>query len=159
MYEESENTDECTREQIARAILAVDPDCTESVARNAANSSCVIGSDKTPIKVAIKNLSRGILRGSYTLRSGGQQRPFGSQRLSALQGRNSTMHSKTSFSSRNSSIVPGSGANKPGKTSINIFHLQEDMISMYEQNITGLKLLMMRNYFNCHASSMCASIG
>lgn len=118
LYEESENSDECTKDQVISAILATDPECTESAARSAADSACMNGAEKTPIKVAMKTLSRGMLKGGCI---GGNTCGRGSLSNRSLSfGKSSTHNARGSLKiggARNSQIT-ASGSSKSSKLTL-----------------------------------------
>jgi hypothetical protein len=63
LYEEANNEEECTKAQIIRAIFNADPECTEKAAATAAAGVFGPGIESLSIKVVMKKLSRGMLRG------------------------------------------------------------------------------------------------
>jgi hypothetical protein len=63
LYEEANDGEECTKAQIIQAILNTDPECSEKAAGIAAAGVFAPGLESLSIKVVIKKLSRGMLRG------------------------------------------------------------------------------------------------
>jgi hypothetical protein len=107
LYEESGNSEDCTREQVVHAILFIDPDCTEKAANSAASGAFGPGIDTLSVKAVMKKLSRGILRGI----------PIGGlmQRTSSLGARNSSISVRASIARGNTRASHAMSAAAGGK--------------------------------------------
>lgn len=81
LYEESGNDEECSKDQVIRAVLMTDPLCSEKEANMAASGVFGPGMSTMSVKAVMKKLSRGMLRG----RSDAQRGSGGS----TVNGRNS----------------------------------------------------------------------
>lgn len=68
LYEQVGDGDECTAEQVIQAILATDQDCEQKVADSTVKATFGPGVHSMAVKVVMKKLSRGILRGNVLSR-------------------------------------------------------------------------------------------
>lgn len=143
LYEEAGDSEECTKSHVVRAVLMTDPECSEKAAAAAVGGVFFPGVDTLSIKVVIKKLSRGILRGGTT-DARGSEMPSGS-------GRNSNV-GKASISAgkgRASYSAGGSNTAKTGrKNLLSIISLMQGLfISSFLELLATLAYVIFVYYF------------
>lgn len=110
LYEESGNEEECKKDQVVRAILLIDPLCTEKDAASAASGAFGPGVDVLSVKVVMKKLSRGMLRGRRDLDRSGSGSVSAAGRKSSGGARASVMVGAGGAKGRASqSVAPSKG--------------------------------------------------
>ena len=116
LYAEAGDAEECTKSHVIRAVLMADPECGEKQAAAAVGGVFFPGIDTLSVKVVIKKLSRGILKGG-AMGEKDSESPAGSGRKSSA-GKSSISVGKGRASH---SSAGGANASKTGKMKISYF--------------------------------------